>query len=196
MPGLARTPIVEARGKVLTDGRGILGLGYELPALPAPKTTTLGKSPNDPKVPSTRQGRICGQRIKAPRRDGGGFFRWWIFCPSPTSSPPPIQQALVVALVGSCAVGAYRRRGPNGPRDHDGAPQGGWASQDRTGRAFSGVDRLATPPRSAPLRVPIGICASQRAMGVIVGHRVVKSVLPRTRHAKSGYRPDSCETIL
>ena len=139
MPDSARTPIVEARGTVLTGWEGGLRIGVT--DTPVPKTTTLGKSPNDPKVPSTRQGRIRGHRIKAPCRDGGGFFRWWIFCPSPTSSPPPSRCASGVALVALCAVGAYRcRRGPDGPRDHDGAPWGGRASRDRTDpRAFPGV---------------------------------------------------------
>ena len=38
---------------------------------------------------STRQGRIRGQRIRAPCLEGRGSFRWWIFCPSPISYPPP-----------------------------------------------------------------------------------------------------------
>ena len=131
IPGAARTPIVEARGTVLTGWEGGLRIGVV--ESPAPKSTTLedvAKRPREYPRPAKVESR--GHRTRAPCRDGGGFFRWWNFSPSPTSSPPPIRRASGVALVASCAVGAYRcRRGPSGPRDHDGAPRGGRASRDR-----------------------------------------------------------------
>ena len=146
IPGAARTPIVEARGTVLTGWEGGLRIGVVTARSQVHDPRRRRQTPS--RVPSTRQGRSRGHRTRAPSRDGGGFFRWWNFSPSPTSSLPPIRRASGVALVASCAVGAYRcRRGPSGPRDHDGAPRGGRASRDR---AFPGRFRWSQSLQSRP----------------------------------------------
>jgi hypothetical protein len=107
-----------------------LGLRYTLSPFLSPRLSgsrqTTRKYPRPAKVESAAS-------EQEPRPDGRGFFRWWIFCPSPTSSPPPRIFKYSV-MPPSRAVGAYRyRRGPNGPRGHDGAPWGGRASGDRAG---------------------------------------------------------------
>ena len=143
-PVRRRTPIVEARGTVLTGWEGGLRIGVSSARSQVHDPRRRRQTPS--RVPSTRQGRIRGHRTRAPCRDGRGFFRWWIFSPSPTSYPPPIRRASGIALVASCAVGAYRcRRGPAGPRDHDGAPWGGRASRDR---AIPGRFRRSQAPRA------------------------------------------------
>jgi hypothetical protein len=49
-----------------------------------------------------------------------------------TRLPSRVMMAAGLAPVAVGAVGAYRdRRGPDGPRDHDGAPRGVRASGDR-----------------------------------------------------------------
>ncbi len=73
--------------------------------MPAPKSTTLddvAKRPREYPRPAKVDPVATEQE---PRHDGRGFFRWWNFSPSPTSSQPPIQRASGVALVASRAVG-------------------------------------------------------------------------------------------